>query len=117
MISSVRTALTAIHAYGSKMSVTANNVANLETEDFKKSRATLVEGANNTVQVEITKIVTPGPKITEPNNDQHQPREMSNVDLSEEIPQTILTQRGYEANFVTLRAMDEMTATIIDIVG
>ncbi len=117
MISSIETALSAIHAYGTKMSVTANNVANVETEGFKKSRAILVEGTNNAVEVEVTKIVTPGPKIIEPNNDQHQPSERSNVDLSEEIPQTIINQNGYEANFTTLRARDEMTATLIDIVG
>ena len=41
---------------------------------------------------------------------------MSNVDLAEEIPQTMIAQRGYEANLATLRTRDEMLKSIIDII-
>ncbi|MBW2643832.1 MAG: hypothetical protein JRC89_10800 [Deltaproteobacteria bacterium] len=39
MISSVRSTLSALNAFDKKMDVIANNVANVETEEFKKSRA------------------------------------------------------------------------------
>ena len=43
--------------------------------------------------------------------------ELSNVDLAEELPQTILAQRGYEANLKTIQTYDETLKSIIDILG
>ena len=111
---SIQSTLSAIKAFGVKMGVTANNIANVETEGFKKSKATLVEGPKNNVEVEITQPNTPGPVVVDATDGQL--TEMSNVDLVEEIPQTILAQRGYEANLATLRTQDEMLKSIIDII-
>jgi len=115
MIFSVASSLSAIQAYGVKMGVHADNVANVETEGFKKSRADLKEGVRNEVQVEVSKVETPGPAIAEVTNGQTELKEMSNVDLAEEIPQTILTQRGFDVNFITLKAQDQMLGSVIDI--
>ena len=117
MISSANSALSALNAFGKKMNVIANNVANVETEEFKKSRATLVEGAENTVKVEVTQPEDPGPTVVEVKDGHTEEKEMSNVDLTEEIPQSIVAQRGYEANLATLRTYDEMLNSILDIVG
>ena len=116
MIFSMQSTLSAIKAFGVKMGVTANNIANVQTEEFKKSRATLVEGPRENVAVEITQSDTPGPIVVEVTDDQYTEREMSNVDLAEEIPQTMIAQRGYEANLATLRTQDEMLKSIIDII-
>jgi len=116
MIFSIQSTLSAIKAFGEKMGVTANNVANVETEEFKKSRATLVEGPRENVAVEITQSETPGPLVVDVTDGQFTEREMSNVDLAEEIPQMIIAQRGYEANLATLRTEDEMLKSIIDII-
>jgi flagellar basal-body rod protein FlgC len=116
MTFSMQSTLSAIKAFGVKMGVTANNIANVETEEFKKSRATLVEGPKENVAVEITQPEISGPVVVEETEGQFAEKEMSNVDLAEEIPQTIIAQRGYEANLATLRTQDEMLKSIIDII-
>ncbi|MBL7181084.1 MAG: flagellar basal body rod C-terminal domain-containing protein [Pseudomonadota bacterium] len=114
MIFSVSSSLSAIKAYGVKMGVSADNVANAETDEYKKRRVIFKEGVRNDVQVEIEKVDTPGPIVSEANNGQVTEKELSNVDLTEEIPQAILTQRGFEVNLKTLQTLDEMTGTVID---
>ena len=115
MIFSVCSSLSAIRAYGVKMGVHADNVANANTEEYKKRRVVFEEGSRNDVQVEIEQVDTPGPTVAEVTDGQIEEKELSNVDLAEEIPQTILTERGFEANFVTLRTQDEMLGSVIDI--
>ena len=116
MTFSIQSTLSAITAFGKKMAVTANNIANVESEGFKKSTAKLVEGPVNNVEVEIEQPDIPGPVVVDGADGQLAEREMSNVDLAEEIPQTIVAQRGYEANLATLRTQDEMLKSIIDII-
>ncbi len=116
MTFSIQSTLSAIKAFGTKMGVTANNIANVETEEFKKSTATLVEGPKGNVEVEITQPDIPGPVVVDGANGQLTEKEISNVDLAEEIPQTILAQRGYEANLATIRTQDEILKSIIDII-
>lgn len=117
MISSANSTLSALNAFDKKMDVIANNVANVETEEFKKSKATLVEGPENSVKVEVTQPEDPGPTVVEVTDGQIEEKEMSNVDLTEEIPQSIVALRGYEANLATIRTQDEMLNSILDIVG
>ncbi|MFC1825110.1 flagellar basal body rod C-terminal domain-containing protein [Thermodesulfobacteriota bacterium] len=117
MVASIGSTLSALNAFGTQMAVTANNIANVETEEFKKSRAVLEEGPNSEVQVEIEKIDTPGPIVTEVRDGEMIEKEMSNVDLAEEIPRTITAQRGYEANLTVIKTRDEMLGTLVDIVG
>jgi len=116
MTFSIQSTLSAIKAFGTKMGVTANNIANVETEEFKKSTATLAEGSKGSVEVVITQPDIPGPVVVDGSDGQMTEKEMSNVDLAEEIPQTILAQRGYEANLATIRTQDEMLKSIIDII-
>jgi flagellar basal-body rod protein FlgC len=118
MLSSISSSLSAINAFGTKMAVSANNVANIESEEFKKSRADLTEGINSTVEVEITQIDSPGNIVFEPDNTgQMVEKELSNVDLTEEIPQTMIAQRGYEANLKYIKIQDDMIGSVIDILG
>jgi flagellar hook protein FlgE len=117
MISSSKSTLSALNAFDKKMNVIANNVANVETEEFKKSRATLVQAPENTVKVEVTQPEDPGPTVVQVTDGQFEEKEMSNVDLAEEIPQSIVAQRGYEANLATIRTQEEMLNSILDIVG
>ena len=117
MISSISSTLSALKAYGIKMGVTANNVANVESEAFKKSRAVLREGRQGGVEVDIERIDTPGPIITEIEKGEVVKIELSNVDLAEEIPQSIVAQRSYEANLKTIQTQDEILESVIDIIG
>jgi len=117
MLSSMSSAVSAITGFERKMAVTSNNVANSQTDGFKKSRADLIEGETGGVEIEITQVNTPGPIVTVQENGVAVEKEMSNVDLAEEIPQTILTKTGYDANLKVLKTQDEMLGTLLDIFG
>jgi flagellar hook protein FlgE len=69
------------------------------------------------VDVEITQVNDPGPIVTVEENGAAVEKEMSNVDLAEELPQTIIAQTGYDANLKTLKTQDEMLGTLLDIIG
>jgi flagellar hook protein FlgE len=116
MTFSIQSTLSAIKAFEDKMGVTADNIANVETEEFKKSRVTMMEGSDKTVTARITQSETPGPVVVEEAGGQSTSKELSNVDLAEEIPQTITAQRGYEANLSTIVTQDEMSKSVIDII-
>ena len=99
------------------MGVTANNIANVNTDEFKKSRAPMKEGANGNVEVEVSKVNTPGHLYQELDGDQMVAKETSNVNLEEEIPNLMVTQRTYEANLKVLQTRDKMLGTTLDILG
>lgn len=117
MITAVGNNLSALKALGKKMEVTANNVANSESEGFKKSRAVITEGVTHDIEVEIDRVESPGPIIHETVNGQGTEKELSNVELTEEIPSTIQTQRSYEANLKAIATQEEMLGSILDIFG
>ena len=117
MTFSINNNLSALRAYGAQMGVTANNIANTDSEEFKRSRALLKEGPNQDIQVEISKIDSPGRILTEVIEDELIERELSNVDLSKEITQTVQIQRGYEANLNAIKTQNEMLGSVIDILG
>jgi len=115
MISSMYQTISALQAYGKKMTVISNNVANVNSDGYKKSSALLVEGAaGRSVTVDIRKSNQPGALITD---NAGETRELSNVDLAEEFPQTIITQRGDEANLKMGRTVDEMLGSLLDILA
>ena len=99
MITAVGPNLSALGAFEKKMGVISNNIANLDSQGFKKSRAVMVEGQNNSVEVEVSQIESPGPTMNEGTEGKIKEIEYSNVELTEEIPQTIIALRGYEANY------------------
>jgi len=117
MISAVNSTVSALQAYKTQMEVASNNVANINTEEFKKSKATLKDGHNGDVQVEVNRVNTPGHRYQELEGDQMVEKESSNVDLAEEFPQMMVTQHAYEANMKVLQAQDKMLGTALDIVG
>ncbi|MFH1350144.1 MAG: flagellar basal body rod C-terminal domain-containing protein [Pseudomonadota bacterium] len=117
MIFSVNSTLSAVQTFGTKMGVTANNLANVETDEFKKSRATISEGPAEGVVVEIEKVDSPGPTVTGLVDGEMKERELSNVDMAEEITEMIPTQKGYEANLTVIKTKEEMLGSIIDIIS
>ena len=114
---SVSSSLSAIRAFGTKMEVTANNVANANSREFKKSRADLTEGFGGDVEVEISRVDTPGAIVSEFSDGEMIDRELSNVQLEEEMTQMIMTQRCYEANLEATKTKDEMLGTLVDIMS
>jgi flagellar basal-body rod protein FlgC len=98
-------------AMETRMSATANNLANVNTDGFKKDRVTLGENQNGGVSATVSKVNTPGSTVEA----QGTTRELSNVDLAEEITDTMTTRAGYSANLKVLQSQDELLGTLLDI--
>jgi flagellar basal body rod protein FlgG len=114
MASAIYPALSALRAFGQKLGVTAHNVANVNTDGFKKSRALLQEGSPSGVTVSISRVETPGAPLP-PEDETQTPRESSNVEVEEEMVDLVTTKQAYTANLKTLKAEEEMLGTFLDI--
>jgi len=117
MAFSINISLSAIKAFGTKMGVHANNVANSDSKGFKKSRSVLGENATGGVQVNIERVETPIFLNAESTSRPVTEKEGSDVDLAEEFPQILITKRGFESNLMVLKTYDEMIGSIIDLLG
>ena len=115
MIESVGPTLSALAGFGKKMDVTANNIANVATDEFKKSRVTFQEGEHGGVNPVVQQIQTPGFTRETIRNERVTEVESSNVDLAEELPELITTQSAYSANLKTLKSKDNMIGSLLDI--
>ncbi len=115
MIGAIYSALSGLTAFSTQIDVTAHNVANVNTDGFKKSYTEFVSVETGGVLPVIQKNESAGPSV--PNNTGYGPAqlELSNVDLGEETVNQILAQRGFEANVSTLKTADDMLGTILDI--
>ncbi len=115
MISGFQSALTALQAYGTRMQSTANNVANAQTEGYKRTRVTLSSQQQDGVKANVEKIETPGSMILEETQSGQELIEQSNVDLGNELPQMMLDANYYKANLKTIQATDEMLGSLLDL--
>ena len=114
MINGIGAALMALQAFGTKQEVTSNNVANVNTDGFKKSRADFQEADPSGVIVSISRVNTPGSPLP-PDENTGEPRETSNVDIGEETVDLMTTKFAYTANLKTLQTTNDMIGTVIDI--
>lgn len=115
MISGIDSTLSALQAIGKKTESVANNMANVNTDGFKKTKVTLHEGSQQSVVSHVRKVETPGPMVYEQTANGSELVEKSNVELTEEIPQMMLNQRFYEANIKMVQVQDEMLGSLLDI--
>lgn len=116
MSSAMGIALSGLRAFETKLAVNANNIANVNTDGFKKSRASMQEAANGGVRVTLTQVNLPGfpVGIDEQTGNSI---ESSNVDLAEEMVDQMITRYAFEANTITLKIADEMQQTLLDILS
>ncbi|MEO5955583.1 MAG: flagellar basal body rod C-terminal domain-containing protein [Nitrospiraceae bacterium] len=114
MLSAIHSALSGLAAYEKQIEVTAHNVANVNTNGFKKSRTEFAPVATGGLLPVVQNDDSTGPTVL--NNTGYSPAqvELSNVDLGEETVNQILAQRGFEANLRTLHTADDMLGTILD---
>ncbi len=117
MITNVSNNLLALRAYGTKMNAISDNVANVNTDGFKRNRVVLREGRNQSVKADVQKDNSPGAPYTATENGQQVEKEMSNVNLTEEFPAMMTTQHAYNANLKAVQAQDEMLGSLLDIMG
>ena len=89
-------ATSALNAYGVRQAVSANNVANTNTPDFKASTVISQEKSKGGVTATVLK-----------SND--------SVDISKEAVNSLSNKNGYKANLKTLKAADEMTKELLSV--
>lgn len=130
MIDGFGTPLSALDAFGTSMAVTANNVANMSTDEFRASDVRLQtgpadqNGQEQGVQVaDIRQSTTEGPLRMDLRREVHEDGsvsveqglvEGSNTDVAKEMVNMITDQRAFEANAAVVRARDEMTGILVD---
>ena len=116
MISAIFTALSGLSALQKQLDVTANNVANVNTAGFKKSRATLATASPQGVQARVEQVNIPGPVVLEQTPEGVSLVEQSNVDISEEMVNLLIGKSTYEANLKTLKTADETLGSLLDVI-
>lgn len=114
MISGVSSSLSGLSAFTRKLSNTAGNVANVNTDGYKKTTATIVEDKNGLPRVNIDKPDIPCTIVQETDGTV---RELSNVELAGEFPRMMISRRGYEANIKALQLQNETLGSLLDIIG
>lgn len=115
MISAIHTALSGLTAFAKQIEVSAHNVANVNTDGFKKSRTEFVEVEVGGVLPVVQKGESVGPAVLRDTPQGPAHVELSNVDFREEAVSQIIAQRGFEANLATLKTADSMLGSILDI--
>jgi flagellar basal-body rod protein FlgC len=108
------TALSGIQAGGRILGVGAHNIANAQTENFKRTQATLEESSAGGVIVSLSQDQRPGPQFTT-GEDPFTLREGSNVELEEELIHTLEATHLIEANLASIRAQDQVLGSLLDI--
>jgi len=106
-----------INAFFDKMNVTANNIANINTDNYKRRIANITQDKNGQPKLETTIDKTPGlEKPRKPGEPEEPPREMSNVNYVDEAVSMIEAKIGIKANIKTLQFEEEMVSSLIDII-
>lgn len=115
MIAGMNAALSGLQAVGTRVNNSANNIANMNTDGFKKGRVVLSEQVPQGVRADVEKVESPGAVVPEITAQGYEMVEQSNVELTEEIPEMIMNRHSYGANLKTIQTSDEMLADLLDI--
>lgn len=113
MISAIHSSLSGIDTSLKRIKISVHNIANLSSNGFKKD--TLLQGERGTggVVVHIEKSLNPSPQIPSPDGTIV---EGSNVDLSEEVVDQIISKAALDANLAALTSVLEAEQSLIDII-
>ncbi|MBN1380959.1 MAG: flagellar biosynthesis protein FlgC [Deltaproteobacteria bacterium] len=106
-------ALSALRSLDKKMETTANNIANANTDGFKRDRVEFQETYPQGVKVTLSKPDEPGAVVVDDISGEF--KETSNVSLEEEMVDLITTPLQYKLDLEVLKTEDEMLQSLIDI--
>lgn len=115
MITGIYTALSGLQAYSTRVANNANNIANVNTEGFKKDRVILSAQPPQGVRATVEEVNAPSPAVTEMTDQGSEMVKQSNVDLGEEIPDLVVNQHSYSANLKTIETTDQMMQSLLDL--
>jgi len=125
MTDAISSALSGLSAMSTSMAVTANNVANVNTDGYKSKEARLETGPGGQ-GVRVGEVSTDGsaggyrPAVVRAVNEAgvYEPTvgtvETSNVDLARETVNMMETSRAFEANVAVVRTQDDMVGRLLD---
>jgi flagellar hook protein FlgE len=109
VIAAINAGISGARAFERKVDVSASNVANAITREFKKSRVMLEYDSAGGVSARIERVDSGVREVGA--------AELPNVDLAEEITEMLLGQWGFELNLKTIRTGDEMLGALLDLKG
>ena len=105
-----------INAFFKKMDVTAHNIANINTDNYKRRIPHIQEDKNGLPQMAVTVDNTPGLESPRRAGEPEGPsREMSNVTYADEVVNMIEAEMGVKANVKALKAAGEMMGSLLDV--
>jgi len=119
--------ISALSAFGTGFDVTANNIANVNTEGFHSSRVALETGPKDQgVRVAaIQENTQEGPpvqslqRLENPETNRSETQwsyvEGSNTDLAREMVNLAVYQNAYEANVTAISAQNETEGTLLNL--
>lgn len=113
MISGYNSALSALQSFGTKLHSNSNNIANANTNEFKRTRVINATADPAGVRAQVEKVETAGPIAFEETSSGYDQVELSNVDLGVEIPDMNLNSTMYRANLKTIETVNEMTGELL----
>lgn len=116
----------AFKAFSSSQNLTAHNIANINTDEYKSKRLDMETGpeGKGVQPSQVVEDSSPGPVIqrqvpVENEQGELEQREVavegSNTDLVREVTRMIRDERAIEANAAVIRTYDHLSGNIIDI--
>ncbi|WDP88352.1 MAG: hypothetical protein HUN04_00755 [Desulfobacter sp.] len=114
---SIHNSASALQAFTRQMNVSANNVANSLSDEFKASTAYNIEDKNGGVTTHISKSTESGPLVEDPLKNDGSLKELSNTDIAKELVSQISAQHGFDANAKVISTYDETLGSLIDTIG
>lgn len=112
MFGSMGSALTGILGGSRMLEASAHNIANAQTPGFKRIQAIPVEQGEGGVRVILARDQNPGVSMVA----NGEIVEGSNVDLAQEIIQSLQTAHFMEANIAMVHTQDKLIGSLLDIV-
>jgi flagellar basal body rod protein FlgG len=112
MLNGLSSSLAGLTVFGNKLSNAADNIVNSSTSGYKKTASVITEDAAGLPELHLERVTSPGALFQESDGTM---TEQPNVDFAEELTQTIVAQRGYEANLKALKAQSDMLGSLLDV--
>lgn len=97
IVSITNSAYSGINAFSAALSVTANNIANMQTNDFKPSNAVMNEDPNGGVRVTLSQSLNTG------------------VDPAQEMTEMMIEKMGVQANIKSMQTGNQVIKSLVDL--
>ncbi len=114
MFSGFAAALSGIQAGTRILGASAHNIANAQTDNFKRTQTTLTESSAGGVVVSLSQDVRPGVQFLT-GDDPFLFPEPANVDVGQEIINTVAATHLVEANIASAQTQDTTLGSLLDI--